>query len=125
MTDKTLILIVAVLVVVPGLFALWYLLGKIERKNYVVTVDETSLDWKDVRCVKCKQLMEEGYAFAGKGINWMPKHAKKPGAFSSVGAVLENTFSLRIPPAINMAWYCKSCKIVVFDNSRMLRITNA
>ena len=125
MNDEASIIIIAVLVVATGLLVLWYFLRKVERKNYVITVDEASIDWKDVRCVKCKIMMEEGYAFAGKGINWMPKNAKKPGVFSSVGSVLENTFSLRVPPAINMAWYCKSCKIIVLDNSKMLRITNA
>jgi hypothetical protein len=97
----------------------------VEGKNCVITVDEASIDWKAVRCVKCDKGMEEGYAFAGKGINWVPKNARKPGVFSSVGSVLENTFSLRIPPAINMAWYCKSCKIIVLDNSKMLKIKNA
>jgi hypothetical protein len=66
--------------------------------------------------------MEKGYSFAGRGITWVPKYAKKPGAFSTVGSVLENTYSLRVPPALNMAWYCKSCKILVFDNSKMLKI---
>jgi hypothetical protein len=125
MNDETLIITIAVLVVATGLFVLWYFLGKVERKNYVITVDEASVEWNDARCVKCEKTMEEGFAFAGKGINWVPKHARKPGVFSSIGSVLENTFSLRIPPAINMAWYCKSCKIIVLDNSRMLRIKNA
>lgn len=69
--------------------------------------------------------MKKGYTFAEKGINWMPKDAKKPGAFSTVGSVLENTLGLRIPPALNMAWYCKSSKVIVFDNSKILRIRNA
>jgi len=125
MNDETLIITIAVLVIAAGLFALWYFLRKLERKNCVITVHEASIEWKDVKCVKCEKMMEQGYAFAGKGINWVPKNARKPGVFSSVGSVLDNTFSLRVPPAINMAWYCKSCKIIVFDNSRMLRIKNA
>jgi hypothetical protein len=124
MSEKLFVIVISVIVVSIGFFVLWYFLRKVESKNYELTVDETSLDWNDVKCVKCNQIMKKGYAFAGKGINWMPKDAKKPGAFSTVGSVLENTFSLRIPPALNMAWYCKSCKVMVFDNSKMLRIRN-
>lgn len=123
--NETTFKIIAVLSVIAGLLLLLYFLRKIEKKNNVLTVDEASLDWKDVRCIKCEQMMEKGYAFAGKGINWVPKNEKKPGIFSTVSSVLENTFSLRIVPAINMAWYCKSCKILVFDNSKMLKIKNA
>ena len=123
--NETTFKIIAVLCAIAGLLLLLYFLRKIEKKNNVLTVDEASLDWKNVRCIKCEQMMEKGYAFAGKGINWVPKNEKKPGIFSTVGSVLENTFSLRIPPAFNMAWYCKSCKVIVFDNSKMLRIRNA
>lgn len=125
MNDDSLMIVVAVLVVATGLLVLWYFLGKMERKNHVIKVDAASIEWKDVKCVKCEKVMEKGYAFAGKGINWVPKNAKKSGVFSTVGSVLDNTFSLRIPPAINMAWYCESCKIIVFDNSKMLKIKNA
>ena len=118
-------IVISAIVVSIGLFFLWYFLRKMERKNNVLTVAEASLDWKAVKCIKCNQLMENGYAYAGKGINWVPKDARKPGAFSTVGSVLENTFSLRIPPALNMAWYCKSCKVIEIDNSKMLRIRNA
>ena len=123
--NDTFFVIVAIFVLVVGLFVLWNFLRKYERRNNVLTVDEASLIWKEVKCVNCGKIMEKGYSYAGRGINWVPKHAKKPGAFSTVGSVLENTYSLRVPPALNMAWYCESCKIVVFDNSKMLKIKNA
>ena len=120
--DTDVLKIIPIVVGVIVLFGLWYFLRKLERRNTVLTVDEATLEWQDVRCVKCNKAMKKGYSFAGKGITWVPRYAKKPGAFSSIGSVLENTLSLRIPPAINMAWYCQGCKIVVFDNSKMLKI---
>jgi hypothetical protein len=123
--NDTVIKVIAILIVIIGLLGLWYFFRKLEQRNNVLTVDETTLKWKELKCVNCGNLMENGYSFAGRGINWIPKNEKKPGIFSSVGSVLENTISLRIPPPINMAWYCKNCKIVVIDNSKMLKINNA
>lgn len=123
--NDTVLTIIAILVVVIGLMVLLYFLLKLERKNNVKTINEAMIEWKEIKCVNCHRLMDKGYAFAGKGINWVPKGEKKPGAFSTVGSVLENTFSLRIPPAINRAWYCKRCRIVVFDNSEMLKVKSA
>jgi len=125
MSDNLFTIAISVLVVAIALVVVWHFLRKMERKNNVLTVTEASLDWSDVKCIKCNQIMNKGYSFAGKGINWIPRDAKKPGAFSTIGSVLENTFSLRIPPVLNMAWYCKSCKVIVVDNSKMLRIRNA
>lgn len=122
--NDTAFVIIAISILAVGLIVLWYFLRKMERRNNVLTVDEESLIWKEVRCVNCEKIMEKGYSFAGRGITWVPRYAKKPGAFSTVGSVLENTCSLRVPPPLNMAWYCKSCKIVVFDNSKMLKIKN-
>ena len=122
--NDTVIKVIAILIVFIGLLGLLYFFRKLEQRNNVLTVDETTLKWKELKCVNCENLMENGYSFAGRGINWIPKNEKKPGIFSSAGSVLENTISLRIPPPINMAWYCKSCKVIVFDNSKMLRIRN-
>ena len=118
-------IIIGMSVLTAVLLVFWYFLRKHERRNIVLTVDEASLNWKEIRCVNCDKKMEPGYSFAGRGITWVPKHTKKPGAFSTVGSVLENTYSFRVPPPLNMAWYCKSCKIVVFDNSKMYNIRNA
>jgi len=123
--NDTVFVFIALSILAIGLLALWYYLRQWERRNNVLTVEEASLNWKEVRCVNCQKTMEKGYSFAGRGITWVPKYAKKPGAFSTIGSVLENTYSLRVSPALNMAWYCKSCKIVVLDNSKMLKIKNA
>ena len=82
--------IIAILIVILGLFLLLYFLRKIEKKNNVLTVNEASLDWKDVKCIKCEQIMEKGYAFAGKGINWVPK---KGVSHCIVDTILQNAMT--------------------------------
>lgn len=118
---KSILGLSAVLLAVTGLIVLFYLLRKLERKNHIISTQESQLHWKDIKCVHCGQYMEHGYVFAGKGISWTPKRNRKPGVFSTVFSSLENTLSMRIPPPLNMAWYCANCKLIVIDHSKMIR----
>ena len=79
--DTDVLKIIPIVVGVIVLFGLWYFLRKLERRNTVLTVDEATLEWQDVRCVKCNKAMEKGYCFAGKGITWVPRYAKNPVPF--------------------------------------------
>ena len=112
----------AILTIILMLLFIWILMRRLLKKNKVVRVEESSLNWKEVKCPHCTTIMEHGYAFAGKGIFWVPKSAKKPGAFSNIGQALENTFSISFRPDLNMAWHCSSCKMIVIDHSRMLKM---
>ncbi len=112
----------AILTITLVLLFIWILMRRILKKNKVVQVEKSSLNWKELKCPNCERIMEEGYAFAGKGIFWAAKSAKKPGAFSHVGYALENTFGISFRPDLNMAWHCNSCKTIVIDHSRMLKI---
>ncbi len=114
--------VVAIFTIVLVLLIIWMLMKRILKKNTVVSVDEYSLSWKETRCPNCESRMEEGYAFPGKGIFWTHKRAKKPGAFSHVGLALENTFSVSFRPNLNMAWHCDTCKMILIDHSKMLKI---
>ena len=112
----------AILTIILMLLFIWILMRKILKKNKVVSADESSLSWKELECPNCERIMEQGYAFAGKGIFWAAKRAKKPGAFSHVGYALENTFGISFRPDLNMAWHCNSCKMILIDHSRILKI---
>ena len=112
----------AILTITLVLLFIWILMRRILKKNKVVQVEKSSLNWKELKCPNCERIMEEGYAFAGKGIFWAAKSAKKPGAFSYIGQALENTLSISLRPALNMAWRCNSCKMILIDHSRMLKI---
>ena len=114
--------VVAATLALVGVLVLLYFLRKAERKNHIVTIQETQLHWQDVKCVHCSQSTEYGYAFAGKGISWMPIQRRKPGVFSTIFSTLENIVSLRIPPPLNMAWHCQHCKLILIDHSKLIRI---
>ena len=94
---------------------------KMEKKNKVVEINEALLDWEDIKCPKCQTIMEQGYAFAGKGIIWTAKWNKLPGTFTTTFTSLENTLSMSLSPRVNMAWHCDRCKMVILDHSRMLK----
>jgi hypothetical protein len=119
--DITSRILIAIVVTIALIIFLWILFRKIESKNNMVTLDEASLNWKESKCPTCGKTMEGGYAFAGKGIIFSPKGKKLPGAFSTIGKALDNTFSMNITPAVNMAWHCSSCKVVVIDHAKMLK----
>ena len=111
----------AIFIILLLLLFIWILVRRLLKKNKVVLVEETSLNWKEVKCPHCATIVQHGYAFAGKGIFWAEKHAK-PGAFSHIGQALENTFSISLRPNLNMTWHCNSCKMILIDHSRILKI---
>lgn len=119
---EKIISMIAVLIAVTGIIILIYFLRKMERKNRIVSAHESELHWKDIKCSYCGQYVDQGYAFAGKGISWTPRQHRKPGVFSTVVSSLENTISMRIPPPLNMAWHCNNCKLIVIDHSKMISL---
>ena len=110
-----------VIFVIIALIFLWVFLRKIVKKNKVEYKDYSLLVWQEYKCLNCREIMEQGFAFTGKGIIWALKNKKKPGAFSNIGQVLENTLSMSFRPALNMAWHCNNCKLIVIDHSRLLK----
>ena len=97
---------------------------KIIKGNSVVKLKESEIEWKELKCPKCQKVMDTGLSLARRGIIWREKTEMKPGLFSSIGSVLENTISLNILPASNISWRCSSCKLVIIDNSKMVKIKN-
>ena len=118
---KIILSVVAALLALSGIIAFIYYLRKEERKNNIVTTQEALLQWEDIKCIRCGKYTEQGYIFGGKGIIWTPRQNRKQNMFSSAGSLLENTFSMRMPTPLNMAWYCRNCKLIVIDNSKMIR----
>lgn len=120
---KTLEHILLAAILVPVAISLWYAyasLRKIAKKNK--NVEERADLWigKDYRCPECQTQMEQGYTLTGKGIIWAPRFGKKISAFAHTGQVLDNTMSLRMSPALNMAWRCTHCSYVLIDHSKLV-----
>ena len=121
---------ISYLVILPIFFmlivigVLWVAVRKLIKGNKVLKLKESEINWEEIKCPKCQVLMEAGYSMAGRGIIWREKRAKKPGTFSTIGSVLDNTLSINIPPALNISWRCRSCKLIVLDNSKLVKIKN-
>ncbi len=118
---STVALALFVILFVLILSIIFFVFRRITRNN--VNVEESGSLWLDrnYHCPHCKQPMEQGYVLAGKGIIWSPRRGNKIGTFAHIGQALDNTMSLRIPPALNMAWQCAQCKLTIVDHSQLVK----
>ena len=116
------LVIVATLIVI-GAFLI--IIRKLVKGNEIELLYESQISWEETKCPRCQVPMESGYSMAGRGVIWRERSAKKPGTFSTIASVLENTMSINMPPALNISWRCKSCKLIVLDNSKMVKVKNA
>jgi hypothetical protein len=98
---------------------------KINKANSVVKLKGSEIEWQELQCPKCQKVMDTGLSIAGRGIIWREKTDLKPGLFFNIGSVLENTISLNLLPALNISWRCSCCKLVILDNSKMVKIKNS
>ncbi len=114
------LLVISFTLLLIGVF--WVILRKIAKGTKVLELNESRISWEEVRCPKCQVPMEPGYSMAGRGVIWRKKGAKRPGTFSTINSVLENTLSINIRPALNISWRCPGCKLIILDYSKMVKI---
>ena len=103
------------------LFLLW-LVRLLQRRNRSVDEDPDLWDGRDYRCPACATPMEQGWVLLGKGAIWSPRAEGRPGTFAHIGNALENTISMTLRPASNMAWRCGSCRLLVLDHSKLVNV---
>ena len=120
-TITTVVILITVILAIVLLAAV----RKINKGNSVIKFKESEIEWKELKCLKCQKVMDTGLSLARRGIIWREKIEKKPGLFSNIGSVLENTISLNVLPALNISWRCSSCKLFILDNSKMVKIKNS
>ena len=125
--DMTLLTIIAIVVVFAATLGISLVLPiavrKISKSNTVVSKKLSEIVWQELACPKCKTPMDEGFSLTGRGIIWRARIEKLPGPLSNIGSVLENSISLNLQPALNLCWRCSHCKLVVIDNSKMVKVT--
>jgi hypothetical protein len=69
---------------------------------------------------RCGVEAREGYVLCGRGIIWADKSGKLFSLFTTIFRALENTISWCLWPAVNLAWHCGSCRIVIVDHSKLV-----
>ena len=114
-------LLIGGLIAVAALLALFWLVRRVTARNRSVANDPALWRDRDYRCPDCGVAMQQGWVLLGKGAIWSPLGRGKPGTFSHIGSSLENTISLSVPPALNMAWHCPSCRILLLDHDKLVR----
>jgi hypothetical protein len=113
--------IVAGLVAVAVLVFLLVLVRHIGRRTLSVRDEPGLWSGRDYLCPQCRAPMDPGWVMLGKGAIWSRRSAGRPGTFSHIGSALENTISLSIPPAANMAWRCERCRLLLVDHGKLVR----
>lgn len=106
-----------------GVIALLVLLAMVRflaRRNRTVAEGPVLWEGRDYRCPTCGGTMEQGWVLLGKGAIWSPRGRGRPGTFSHIGSALENTISLSLRPAANMAWRCSACRMLLVDHSKLV-----
>ena len=111
----------SILVIAIILGVLFVSIWRLNKRNTVVELDKSEIEWANLKCPKCQGELNTGFALPGRGVIWSGKNEKAPGPLTNIGSVLENTISVSFKPAINIAWRCKSCKLVVLDISKMIK----
>ena len=123
--DIVYLTITAVFVTTIILVVLLVAIRKSNKRNTVVNLKKSEIAWKELKCPMCQKVMTTGFALPGRGLIWSDKNEKKPGPFSNIGSVLENTISINFLPALNISWRCISCKLVILDISKMVKLHDA
>ena len=123
--DKTLLLSIPIIIIAILAGVLGMVIRKIVKANTVVKLKKSEIEWAEIKCPKCQQVMERGLSLAGRGIIWSEKDGKKPGTLATSIAALDNTLSINIPPALNVSWRCSRCKLIILDHSKLVKVKKA
>ena len=103
------------------LAGLLWLVHHIHRKSVVATEPSEGFHHPEHHCTACGITMETGYTLCGRGIFWQTADAHHFSLFTHIGQALENTISFSMRPAVNAAWRCPRCKLILIDYSRMIK----
>lgn len=123
MTGADLVLALELAVIGTGLpVLLVVLLIGVMRRNPTTTGPEATAD-RAVACPRCGAPMQPGRTQLGRGATWSAQGDRPPRAFLNVFQTLPNTLSLAVPPALNPAWHCAPCQMLLVDHSRLVSQT--
>jgi hypothetical protein len=100
-THQTILMIVMFVMVLVTGFIVFFVFKKFNRVEKSASRD--SYMQGDQQCPKCKQLMTKGFTTSPRGILFLTRGEKKPGAMMNYRHMLPNTFKFgsvitRMPP---------------------------
>jgi len=116
--SATIVALIGILVV--SVLTLW-LLRRLARRHVAVANRSDLWRGRDYHCPACATPMVAGWVMLGKGAIWSPRSKGAPGTFAHIGQALENTISLSMRPAANMAWHCPHCRLLLVDHDKLVK----
>ncbi|MBK1700320.1 PF20097 family protein [Thiococcus pfennigii] len=112
---------VAVIGILLLLVVTLWLLHRLSKRHVAVANRAGLWHGRDYRCPACGQPMNQGWVMLGKGAIWSPRGKGSPGTFAHIGQALDNTISLALRPAANMAWRCPHCRLLLIDHDKLVK----
>jgi hypothetical protein len=114
-----LVAVVGMLVLALG--ALLGLVVWVRRGHRALPYDPAMWQGRDWACPDCGAPMTQGWVMLGKGAIFSPRSQGRPGFFAHIGSALPNTISMHVPPAVNLAWHCDRCRLLLVDHDKLVR----
>ena len=108
-------------IAIAALSVLLVLVRRIARRSRTLPDIPSLWHGRDYACPQCGAAMQPGWVLLGKGAIWSDRARGKPGAFANIGQALPNTISLNLRPAVNMAWRCAGCRLLLIDHDKLVR----
>lgn len=109
------------LVAILALMLLLVSMRRIRRRGLEVPDTPALWEGRDYRCPGCRGALKPGWVLLGRGAIWRDRAQGPPGSFSTILGALPNTLSLSLRPAVNQAWRCPRCQLLLVDHSRLVR----
>ena len=110
---------------ITALVFMWVIVRRVGRKSQVVPETGDLWEGRAFRCPVCGAPMDEGYVLGGRGLIWSRRGQAKRWTFAHIGEALDNTLSLSLSPAVNLAWRCEPCRMLLVDHDKMVRPNKA
>lgn len=108
-------------IAIAVLLFLWTLVRRIGRRSRLVPETPDPWEGRAFKCPACGAAMDGGYVLAGRGLIWSRRGQPRKWVFAHIGEALDNTLSLSISPAVNLAWRCVPCRMLLIDHDKMVR----
>lgn len=121
MSDLPDVLLVPLAAILLLVVLMAFLLYRLARRHVAVANRPELWQGRDYRCPACGAAMAQGWVMLGKGAIYTPRGRGVPGTFAHIGQALENTISLALRPAANMAWHCPSCRLLLIDHAKLIK----
>ncbi|UHD16736.1 PF20097 family protein [Thiocapsa bogorovii] len=106
---------------IAALLALWAIVRHLQGKACEIHATADLWSGRRYACPDCGTAMDAGWVMLGKGAIWSSREQGPPGTFAHIGRALPNTISMSLRPAVNMAWRCPSCRLVLIDYTKLVK----